>query len=264
MIKLLKTLGLAVVVVSATVSAWSQTSAQLEKNVLARLRTLEKLGGRSGRDNASFLEKENLRLEKEFLRGLKQSSTLKYPFKALAGKMFIATSPDGNFRIYSWDKQTGGTMRDFENIYQYRGANRRVYAIAAKSKKQDVNGFSHQVFQFDTGKGRVYLATFTFVLSTSANRQELALFAIDKTKLNADVKLIKTRTGLHNSVGFDYDFFSVVNRPERPVTLFYFDQSARSFRFPVVLTDKQFPNGGRVTNKFITFRFSGKYFTKVT
>lgn len=240
-----------------------QTNARLEKNVLSRLKSLERIAARPGNSRSASLKKENFQLEKEFLRGLKNPSTLKYVFKALAEKMFIATSPDGNFRIYSWDDQTGGTMRNFKNIYQYRGHGRKVFAIASSSRKQGVNGFSHQIFQFDTGKGRVYLANFTYIFSTSAIRQELSLYGVEGPKLVADIKLIKTRTGLHNSVGFDYDFFSVVNRPERPVTLFYFDQSTRSFRFPVVLIDKQFPNGGRVTNKFITYKFNGKYFSRV-
>lgn len=257
----LKLLLLAAVFALCSISAVSQTSAQFEKKVLAHLRSLEKLAGKS---DSAGLTKENAALKKDFLRYAQTPATLKYGFKALANKMFVATSKDGKFRIYSWDTQTGGTMRDFENVYQYRGDDGKVYAsVLPRSKKGGVHGFSHQIFQLDTGTRHVYLANFTFIFSTSAIRQELSVFGIDGRKLNANLKLIQTKSGLHNSVGFDYDFFSVVNRPERPVTLFHFDDTARSFRFPVVLDDKKFVNGGRVTDKFITYRFNGKYFVRL-
>ncbi len=250
------------VVVMCSITALSQTNVQVERKVLTHLRNLDKLAGTTNGSKA--LNKENLALRSAILKFGQSASTLKYAFKALANKMYIATSKDGKFRIYSWDTQSGGTMRDFENVVQYKAGNGRVYAVAlARSKEGDVGGFSHQIFQFDTGDRRVYFANFTFIMSTSAIRQELSLYAIDGRKLNSSLKLIKTRTGLHNSIGFDYDFFSVVNRPERPVTLFHFDDGARAFRFPVVLDDKKFVNGGRVTDKFITYRFNGKYFTKV-
>ena len=247
------------IVLSAN-SSFAQTSVQFEKKVLAHLRSMEKLASKS---DTAGLTKENSALKKDFVRYAQTSATLKYGFKALANKMFIATSKDGKFRIYSWDTQTGGTMRDFENVYQYRGDNGKVYvSVLPRSKKGGVRGFSHQIFQLDTGNRHVYLANFTFIFSTSAIRQELSVFGVDGRNLNANLKLIQTKTGFHNSVGFDYDFFSVVNRPERPITLFHFDDAARSFRFPVVLDDKKFVNGGRVTDKFITYRFNGRYFVK--
>lgn len=245
------------------IPAFPQAGAQLERKIVAHLRNLDKLASKTNASKA--LNKENLALRSDLLKFGQSSASLKYGFKGLANKMYVATSKDGKFRIYSWDTQTGGTMRDFENVVQYKAANGKVYAVAlARSKKGAVGGFSHQIFQFDTGDKRVYFANFTFIHSTSALRQELSLYGIDGRKLNSSLKLIKTRSGLHNSIGFDYDFFSVVNRPERPVTLFHFDDRSRSFRFPVVLDDKKFVNGGRVTDKFITYRFNGKYFIKVS
>ena len=262
--KILTRLSILVVVALCSITTFSQANVQFERKILTHLKNLEKLASKTAANRDKALAKENAALEREFRVYGQTASTLKYGFKALANKMFIATSKDGKFRIYSWDTQTGGTMRDFENVFQYMGDKGKVYVQAIpQSKKGGVRGFSHQVFQFDTGSRRIYLANFTFVFSTSAIRQELSVYGIDGRKLNSNLKLINTRSGPHNSVGFDYDFFSVVNRPERPVTLFHFDDAMRSFRFPVVLDDKKFVNGGRVTDKFITYRFNGKYFVRV-
>ena len=102
----------------------------------------------------------------------------------------------------------------------------------------------------------------TFIGSTSLAGQTLKAFRINGEKLDTDTKVIKTATGIKNSVGFAFDFFTVADHPERPVRLFSYNETNKSFRFPVVIEDKRTPQG-RVTSKFITYRFDGKYFVKV-
>ena len=47
--------------------------------------------------------------------------TLNYDFKGLLNNgLTITTSEDGLFRIYSWDTQTGGTMLNINNVFQFR------------------------------------------------------------------------------------------------------------------------------------------------
>jgi hypothetical protein len=75
--------------------------------------------------------------------------------------------------------------------------------------------------------------------------------------------LIKTASGLTDSLGFSYNFFSVVERRERPVKLISFDKKTNTLKIPVVIEDKEFSNG-RVTNRFISYRFNGTYFVKVS
>ncbi|HQX55165.1 MAG TPA: hypothetical protein PLP07_04505, partial [Pyrinomonadaceae bacterium] len=114
-----------------------------------------------------------------------------------------------------------------------------------------------------TGQGNVYLANSTFILSNPLAMQELEVFRIDGERLNTNMKMIRTNSGLTGSISFEYDFFSVVDHPERPIRLFSFDPEKKEFRFPVVLEDPKFLNGGRVTDKYIAYRFNGKYFVKV-
>jgi len=56
---------------------------------------------------------------------------------------------------------------------------------------------------------------------------------------------------------FEFDFFSVIDKSERPVKLIYYDKDKKTLRIPVVL-DK-----GVVTNRFITYQFTGRYFEKI-
>lgn len=242
---------------TATVSA--QSVKAVEAEILRHLDNIEK-----NRDKDAVLDRENRMLKQKLLTHGKRLVTLKHDFKGLAGKMYITTSKDGKFRIYSWDTNTGGTMKFFDGVYQFQGKSGRVYSQAfSDGGVGDPRGFYSQMFQFDTGKRRVYLATSNAVFSTSQMRQDLNVFAIDAEKLNTNVRLIRTTTALRDSVGFDFDFFSVVERPERPVKLFSWDEKRKQFTFPVVLADRKFPNGGRVTDRSITYRFNGKEFVRL-
>jgi hypothetical protein len=154
-------------------------------------------------------------------------------------------------------------MHDFDNVYQYQGKSGKVYTWTAPAESEGSAGsFYHQIFQVDTATGAIYLTVGTFIGSTSLVGQSISVVRIDGDKLIPDDKLIRTASGLNNSINFSYDFFSVVDHPERPVKLFFYDEAKQAFRFPIVIEDQKTPQG-RVTNKFITYRFNGKYFEKV-
>lgn len=237
----------------------AQSEAAIEKALVAHLDTIAKSNGKT-----AILARENKQLKQKLLRYARNANSLKYAFKGLEGKMYIATSKDGKFRIYSWDTNTGGTMKFFDGIYQYKTKRGRIYAKAFRQTQEfAARGFYYQIFQLDAGGKTYYLANSTNVLSNSQMHQDLEMYAIEGERLNDDVRLIRTSTAFRNSVGFDYDFFSVVNRRERPVKLFWWDEAKKQFRFPVVVKDDKFPNGGRVTDRFITYRFNGREFVRV-
>jgi hypothetical protein len=177
--------------------------------------------------------------------------------------MFVATSKDGRLRIYSWDMQTGGTMHDHAAVIQYRGKSGRIYAIANGDDEDSGGSFCTDIFQVSSASGPIYLAASTFIASSSLNGQSITSMRITGDKLERNAKVIRTRSGLQSTVDFAYDFFSVVDRPERPIRLFSFNEARKEFRFPVVIEDKRTPQG-RVTNRYITYRFDGKYFVRVS
>ena len=244
-------------------AVYTQTSAKIESEMLGYLGSIQKYASRSGDSDMARLDDANKKLKAAIVKYGGLPAVLGYGFPRLKDKMFIATSRDGKFRVYSWDTETGGTMHDFDSVFQYRGGRSVHTHIVAETKESGAGSFYTQVFQVDTPDGRVYLANSSGIYSTSLAGQALEAYRIEGDKFVPNVKVIRTASGLKSSVRFSYDFFSVVDHPERPVKLFYFDESKRSFRFPVVIADKKTPQG-RVTNRFITYRFNGKYFEKVS
>lgn len=240
----------------------AQSPAAIEKLLLQQLDEVSKNGSYAGEYNAEKLDAANRQVKDLLMRNGRSLAILKYAFPKLKEKMYVATSADGKRRIYSWDLEDGGTMHDFANVFQYQGKSGKVYVWADASGDEGGGPFYTQIFQLPTRNGPIYLASSTFIASSSLNGQTLKAFRIDREKLDRQAKVIKTSSGITDNVGFAYDFFSVVDRPERPVELFSFDAAKKEFRFPVVIEDDKTPQG-RVTDKFITYRFNGKYFVKV-
>ncbi|MGG9970344.1 hypothetical protein ACQ33O_01015 [Ferruginibacter sp. SUN002] len=184
-------------------------------------------------------------------------STFKYKFEKLEKEgLTIVNSEDSMLKIYSWDTWEGGTMHFFSTIFQYRYGE-KIYAKEMIYENDDPAGFYSELHTLKAGKKTYYLGINHSILSNREVYDEIKVFSIEGKKLNDKVKLIKTTTGLQNTVGFVFDFFSVANRPERPVKLIYYDKKKRTFKIPVVLEN------GVVTNKFITYLFTGKYFEKL-
>lgn len=208
---------------------------------------------------ADSLESANEIFEEALVRYASTNpATLHYDFTHLINEgLEIIDSPDGQFRIYSWDSQTGGTMHFFRNVFQYK-SNGRVYArsdsLAREPGDGGVNYLTVQVLK--TTHKKYYLATYQSIASSKDGYQGIKAFAIVNNNLHDSVKLIRTKSGIMNSLGFAFDFFSVADRPERPLKLITYYAEKKAIHLPVVLED------GTVTNTSIVYRFTGRYFEK--
>jgi len=188
----------------------------------------------------------------------KNPGTLKYPFRMLtdSNRAFeIVTSKDSLFRIYSWDTWTGGTMHFYEIIYQFSNKG-KVYTEPLALDEGDAGAFYSEIFTLKSGTKTYYLAVSNATFSSKDAAQSIEVFSIEANHLNKQVKLIKTTEGMTNRIGFEFDFFSVVDRPERPLKLIKYDKNRKIIYIPVVHED------GKVTDKFIQYKFNGKYFEK--
>jgi len=258
-----RSLGLIFTALLLFISQYAQTLSSIEGEMVRHLDNISKFGNYGGSYDGTKVESENRDLKGKLIRYGKRADVLRYSFPKLKGKMQVATSKDGNLRIYSWDEETGGTMHDHDSVFQYRGNNGKVFSWAVtEDGDEDIGGFYHDIFQLSTNKGAVYLTVSTFIGSTSLAGQSIKVLRIHGNTLDREAKLIRTVSGLQNSIDFQYDFFSVVDRPERPVRLFKFNEARKEFSFPVVIEDDKTPQG-RVTNKSITYRFNGTHFVKV-
>ena len=187
----------------------------------------------------------------------KNPGTLKYPFQMLidSNAFDIATSEDSLFRIYSWDTWTGGSMHFFNNIFQYN-SNGKVITEFLELTEGEPSGFFSDIFTLIT-EGKTYYLVINNGMSSSKDiGQSIHVFTIEKGKLNQNVKLIKTSGGMTSTISVGFDFFSVVDRPERPVRVIKYDKTKKIIYIAVVHQD------GKVTDKFIQYKFNGKYFEK--
>ena len=249
------------IIVLFSVSVFGQTPKTIEKELVGLYGKINENSAYTGNSDSDLLEKANEEFKQKLLKNTKIASTLKYKFTDLEKEVSIATSEDGKFRVYSWDRLDGGTMHFFETVYQFQGADGKVYSKSRESEEGDSGSFVYDVFTVDAKAEKIYLVCTTSIGSTQDSYQNLRLFKVGKNDLIDDVKLIKTNSGLTDSIGFGYNFFSVVDRKERPIKLILYDRNTKTFKFPVVIEDKEFGNG-RVTDKFISYKFNGTYFVK--
>lgn len=185
-------------------------------------------------------------------------ATINYDFKILrdSSRCDIVTSKDGNLRIYSWDTETGGTMRFFNTIYQYKD-NGKVYTRIPVFKEGDPGCFYSKIYTVVINGKTYYLAISNGIYSNSDISQSVSVFTIAGNQLADTARLFKTKTKLLNRIDVLFDFFSVVDRPERPVELITFDEEKKELYIPVV--DKK----NQVTKKSLVYRLKGEYFEYV-
>lgn len=182
-------------------------------------------------------------------------STLSNNFAEMVkGGLIIADSDDREFRIYSWDTQTGGTMRVYDNIFQYSDE-KMVYSKQNPGEIEgDPKSWYSKIYTLISGRKKYYLGINHSDYSTSDKSTGIRFFST-QTGFNDSLKLIKTDDGLSNGAGIGYNFFSVVDRPERPLELIKYDPDNKTISIPVVKEED-----GSVTDKFNVYKFNGEYF----
>jgi hypothetical protein len=190
--------------------------------------------------------------------------TLHYPFKILVDSNFcdVTTSSDKLFRIYSWDTWMGGTMHQFKNIYQYQSGEKIVSETHDTNDEEedgyDPGTFCSAIYTLKAETKTYYLVITNGIYSTKDCSQEVTCYCIENGTLNNNVKLFKTSEGMTSTIGFSFDFFSVVDRQERPLKLIKYDEAKKLVYIPIVYEN------GKVTKRFITYKFNGQFFERVT
>ncbi len=249
------------IILALSISIAAQSPAAIERSLLGYLDAVSKSGTYSGEYDENKNTKANNALQQTLEREGKRLDVLQYAFPKLKDQMYVATSKDGKLRIYSWDSETGGTMHDFACVYQYQDSGGGVHTWSEpENEDEGGGGYYTQVFQVNAKTGPIYLANSNFIAQGTIHGQSIEGVRINGDKLDVKAKVIRTASGLTNTIDFVYDPSSLGNRSER---LFSFDAAKQQFTFPIVVEDKTFENG-RVTNRFITYRFNGEYFVKVS
>lgn len=244
-------------------AARTQSNTAIEADLHQHLKNIWQWSSESNVEGSSdSIVVENKRLIKKMLQAFnKNPATLYARFDSLDQQMNIATSPDKKFRIYSWDTQTGGTMRFFANIIQFKtltGVKAELYFNPIDDREEMGCGFFYDsVYELTKGKETYYLATRTAIFSSKDLMHQVKLFKTTNGRLNDTAALIKTKTGIRNELGYEYDFFSVVDIPYGSRPHVTFNHKTNILSIPLVTED------GKVTSKTIRYKFNGQYFVKM-
>jgi hypothetical protein len=190
--------------------------------------------------------------------------TLDYSFDSLDKKgINIITSEDGLFRIYSWYQYNGGTMHFYKNIFQYRNAKGTFAYISDTTKADqdfDPGCFYRQINKIVSQQKTYYITLNTSVGSSALTYHTVKIFSIEDYGLNDTAKLIKTRTGIRNELGYEMDFSTTSNRNIIRTDINYsteYDPAKKIITIPLIEED------GKLTARKIRYRFDGKYFVRM-
>ncbi len=259
-----------VVLLLLTGPVFARDMKQVEKELVKALQKIEYWTLEEQRDRYTdpydSLELANDQFEKLLLRYTAlYPATLTYDFKALKeNHLIIATSEDGNFRIYTWNTLTGGTMRYYKTVFQYKNA-RGVFSkpspenrMQKKDPPETSGCFYYQVNDVVAGNKTYYLTQRKYVLSSAYSYHSLKVFTIGDRGLDEKAKLIKTTKGLQNEIGYEIDWSSGVNREQRREIddAIRYDPEKKAFTFPLVYKNY------KITDRRIRYVFTGTCFEK--
>lgn len=203
------------------------------------------------------LELYSKKFERDFKRFIKSNpGTMQYDFKKLSKEenfCEIQTSGDGNFRIYSWDTETGGTQRVFKSICQWKG-NGKVFTdigdVEGDSREDDL---CTNLYTVMIGNKPYYLAIKVSVGSSRDHGETISAYRIEGERLLDTVTVFKTKTETLNSIIVNSDHFNVVDDYNRNEGITY-DEQQKIVYIPLV-NDK-----GALTNTYLRYQLNGRYF----
>lgn len=188
-----------------------------------------------------------------FLKVIQENpESLNYSFTKLQEEtdIRIETSSDKKLRFYSWDNNTGGTMRFFDQIIQFTDKGK----INSKLKiaSDDAQSFISKIYSIKTNKNETFYFTINnAIYSTSWVSQSIFAYKIANGKLNS-TSVFKTKKKMLSSIQCEFDFFSVVDRPERPVELI---KIKTNILYIPLINEK-----GVVTSKNLIYKWDGNNF----
>jgi hypothetical protein len=211
------------------------------------------------------IEKYNGIFEKALLKYSRSiPETLTFDFKDLAKiGLKISESQDGFLKIYCWDSETGGTMRNYRNVFQFKDSNKLFsQKLISDIDESGESSFSYEIVDQVISENKTfYIVKCVSIGSSAVSRHKIKIFSIDNSKLNENAKLIKTKTGIRNELSYDIDFSSSVNQESDSVDSEYawllYDKKNKIISLPLILEN------GKLTKRKIKYVFKGKYFEKI-
>jgi len=236
-----------------TLPAMGQDMTTIDKKLAADFEKVNRMFQQEKIDDDS-LEVANIVFETNLLKVLNDfPESLEYHFPKLSRELGIVSSPDKKLRAYSWNTNMGGTMKDFQTIFQYRDDNIVKAQLFTGEIGDEEIYYCTDIFQVKTRKGIVYMPL-TFMTGTSKyHYQAVKFFKIDNGALNS-ASILVTEDGKVNEYGVDYIVYW--NEADKPDKVIDYDPKEKILKF--ALTDDQ----QNVLNTFDYYKFDGENFRK--
>jgi hypothetical protein len=232
-----------------TLYAAAQSPQQIEADLLKSFKKINPANSDNSDVNDQFAKKL-------YNYASHNPATINYPFNALKETdLDIATADDGQFRIYSWDTEAGGTLHYFESVFQYKSGTKTMAVLDTPRGDGDVRPGYDKLYTVKANGHNFYLAVYLTIGSTKDAGGGVQVFTIEDGKLNENARLIKTGTGRHSRIDYNFNFFSEVDWKVRPTT--YYDAATQTLHIPLIASN------GNMTHNYIIYKFTGQYFERV-
>ena len=158
-------------------------------------------------------------------------------------------------------------MHDYREIYQHITDDSITSRIPMFTNGYNGYWYSN-IYTLKTISDTFYLPHFHYNLNSKDHIEGIATVKIENDTLNQTIKLFKyfnddditseqDKEPTHSSIYIEYDFFSVVDRPERSIKLLFYNEEDQIIKLPVIV------DYGKVSKKLQTYQFNRKYFELV-
>lgn len=195
------------------------------------------------------------KFEKEFKRLITtQPGTFDYPFSRLTDSNYclIRTSPDKRLKIYSWDTWLGGSMHEYRTIYQWR----QDGTVNAKMRpiNGDIGSYCSKIYNVLIAGKTYYLVITNAIFSNKDHSQTITAYTINGNQLEDKAAIFHTNGKALSIISINFDFFSVVDSPGRPLELIVYNEAKHQLYIPFVGKNDQ------VTRRRFVYQLTDKGF----
>ncbi len=191
----------------------------------------------------------------EFTRFIENNpGTLEYTFKAIAEILTISTSDDNNLRIYSWDDGTGGTMRFYNQIIQFKSGGKVHTFIPKRLKEGDPGEYCSKIYHINANSKNFYFPINNSKGSSKDLAQSISCYTIENNKLSDTTRIFKTRTKFLKRIEVGYDFFTSYNHKGDPIE--FQKKDNKNIYLKIAIVNKKFA----LTPNNLVYKFNGKNF----
>jgi hypothetical protein len=243
-------------------SICAQTPAEIEQRLLIPWGRVHFWGSHfsfedSTIDRVDSLEKADTALHQEFAKAINSCpASLAYDFPVLRDSgLVITNSADGKFRIYAWDNESGGSMRYYDHVLQYRSAKAITATILGGSSMDEEIGWYELIHPFKTANATYYLAFSRAIVFGVGRVETVRAFRIGNNALIGPIKLFVKGSQVTDNISLEFRDFDHRRTSQPMLHALKYDSIHQTISIPSLDGME-----GAPTAPYTTYRWNGRYF----